>query len=438
VLRGRGYVQSLADLESSVVAVGAGGTPIRLRDVARVQFGPEIRRGAADWNGKGEAVGGIVVMRVGSNALQVNDAVKAEISRLSLPQGVRVIPTYDRSDLILGSIATLQTTLIEEGIIVFLICVVFLFHVRSAIVAMTVLPLAVLTTFIGMRALGLTANIMSLGGIAIAVGELADAVIVLIENAHVRLAAAPKDADRKRIIVDACKEVGRPIFFSLLLITVSFLPIFTLAGQAGRLFSPLAYTKTFALRLQRRDVLGLLIGQHLGHDLIESELTRDDLRGRPAVAREHHNANSFITQWANRVWSAGLDRIGHAEQTRSFAVDRHVHHGLTFRPQRFGLRIQAACNSERVHERAVAERDVVSVDAPSNTLTGDRSESLDEQDERIAQAIMTKNACYCWRSFPSACSRGSKQLWRRLRTTAAGPLRSCSPRTIPPAFARSR
>ncbi|HKU38778.1 MAG TPA: efflux RND transporter permease subunit, partial [Polyangiales bacterium] len=247
VLRGRGYVKTLGDLEGSVVAVGAGGTPIRLRDVARVQFGPEIRRGAADWNGRGEAVGGIVVMRVGSNALQVNDAVKAEIARLSLPSGVRIVPTYDRSDLILGSIATLQTTLLEEGIIVFMICVVFLFHVRSAIVAMIVLPLSVLTTFIGMRALGLTANIMSLGGIAIAVGELADAVIVLIENAHVRLAAADKAADRKQIIVEACKEVGRPIFFSLLLITVSFLPIFTLAGQAGRLFSPLAYTKTFAM-----------------------------------------------------------------------------------------------------------------------------------------------------------------------------------------------
>jgi Cu(I)/Ag(I) efflux system membrane protein CusA/SilA len=247
VLRGRGYVKTLADLEASVVAVGAGGTPIRLRDIARVQFGPEIRRGAADWNGRGEAVGGIVVMRIGSNALAVNQAVKQEIARLNLPEGVRIVPTYDRSELILGSIETLQTTLIEEAVIVFLICIVFLFHVRSAVIAMIVLPLSVLTSFIAMRYLGLTSNIMSLGGIAIAVGELADAVIVLIENAHVRLAAAGKNADRKRIIVDACKEVGRPIFFSLLLITVSFLPIFTLAGQAGRLFSPLAYTKTFAM-----------------------------------------------------------------------------------------------------------------------------------------------------------------------------------------------
>lgn len=247
VLRGRGYVKTLADIEASVVTVGAGGNPIRVRDIARVQFGPEIRRGAADYNARGEAVGGIVVMRIGSNALEVNRAVKQQIAGLSLPEGVRVVPTYDRSELIVGAIDTLKTTLVEEGIIIFLICIVFLFHVRSAIVAMVVLPLSVLTTFIALRYLGLTANIMSLGGIAIAVGELADAVIVLIENAHVRLAAGGKDADRKRIIVDACKEVGRPIFFSLLLITVSFLPIFTLAGQAGRLFAPLAYTKTFAM-----------------------------------------------------------------------------------------------------------------------------------------------------------------------------------------------
>ena len=247
VLRGRGYVKTLGDLESSVVSVGAGGTPIRLRDVARVQFGPEIRRGAADWNARGEAVGGIVVMRVDSNALDVIEAVKEEIGRLSLPDGVRLVATYDRSELILGSIDTLRTTLVEEGIIVALICIVFLFHVRSAVVAMIVLPLSVLFSFIGIRFLGLTSNIMSLGGIAIAIGELADAAIVLIENAHVRLANAPPGSDRKRIIVDACKEVGRPIFFSLLLITVSFLPIFTLAGQAGRLFQPLAFTKTFAM-----------------------------------------------------------------------------------------------------------------------------------------------------------------------------------------------
>lgn len=247
VLRGRGYVKDLADLERSVVTVGPGGTPVRLGDIATVRFGPDIRRGAADFNGTGEAVGGIVVMRIGSNALQVIDAVKHEIATLQFPEGVRLIATYDRSDLILGSIATLKDTLIQQAVIVTIICLVFLFHARSALVVMFVLPLSVLFSFIAIRYLGLSSNIMSLGGIAIAVGELADAAIVLIENAHVRLAAGEPGSDRKQIIVDACKEVGRPIFFSLLLITVSFLPIFTLAGQAGRLFTPLAYTKTFAM-----------------------------------------------------------------------------------------------------------------------------------------------------------------------------------------------
>ncbi len=247
VLRGRGYVKELKDLEQSVVAVGPAGTPIRLGDVARVGYGPEIRRGAADWNGGGEAVGGIVVMRIGSNALQVIRALQSQIATLRLPEGVRFIPTYDRSELILGSVQTLTDTLIQQAVIVTVICLVFLFHARSALVVMIVLPLSVLMSFIGIRYMGLSSNIMSLGGIAIAVGELGDAVIVLIENAHVRLAVAPAGSDRERIIVEACKEVGRPIFFSLLLITISFLPIFTLAGQAGRLFMPLAYTKTFAM-----------------------------------------------------------------------------------------------------------------------------------------------------------------------------------------------
>ena len=247
VLRGRGYAQSLSDLEQSVVKLGAGGSPVRVRDVARLQFGPEIRRGAADWNGTGEAAGAIVVMRMGANALEVSHAIKTEISRLPLPPGVQLVPTYDRSVLIEGAIDNLTGTLVTQGVIVSLICLVFLLHARSALVAMIILPMSVLLSFIAMRYLGLTANIMSLGGIAIAVGELADAAIVLIENAHVRLAAAPPGTDRRRVIVDACKEVGRPIFFSLLLITVSFLPIFTLTGQAGRLYDPLAYTKTAAM-----------------------------------------------------------------------------------------------------------------------------------------------------------------------------------------------
>src|SRR5688572_30989933 len=247
VLRGRGYVKALADLEQSVVAVGPRGTPLRLGDVAAVRFGPDIRRGAADYNANGEATGGIVVMRIGSNALEVIRDVKAQVALLRLPDGVELIPTYDRSELILGSIETLKNTLIQQAIIVTIICLAFLYHARSALIVMIVLPLSVLLSFIAIRYLGLSSNIMSLGGIAIAIGDLADAAIVLIENAHVRLAAAPPGADRKPIIVEACKEVGRPIFFSLLLITVSFLPIFTLTGQAGRLFMPLAYTKTFAM-----------------------------------------------------------------------------------------------------------------------------------------------------------------------------------------------
>ena len=191
VLRGRGYVKDLEDLERSVVAVGRGGIPVRLRDVARVQYGPEIRRGAADLNGTGETVGGIVVMRIGSNALDVIRALETAIATLQLPDGVRLIPTYDRSELIVGSVNTLTTTLLQQAVIVTIICLVFLFHARSALVVMIVLPMSVLMSFIAIRYLGLTSNIMSLGGIAIAVGELADAVIVLIENAHVRLAAAP-------------------------------------------------------------------------------------------------------------------------------------------------------------------------------------------------------------------------------------------------------
>jgi Cu(I)/Ag(I) efflux system membrane protein CusA/SilA len=246
VLRGRGYVKKLADLEASVVTIGAGGTPIRLRDVARVQFGPEIRRGAADLDGRGEVVGGIVVMRIGSNGLEVNEAIKQEIKRLSLPQGVRLIPTYDRSDLIRGSVETLTDTLILQGAIVSLICFIFLFSFRSALVAIIVIPLAVLMTFIPAYFLGMTINIMSLAGIAIAVGELEDASTTFVENGTRKLSTMASGADRLRVLLDALKEVGRPTFFSLLLVTVSFLPLFTLTGQAGRLFHPLVLTHTFA------------------------------------------------------------------------------------------------------------------------------------------------------------------------------------------------
>ncbi|MDA1372691.1 MAG: efflux RND transporter permease subunit [Proteobacteria bacterium] len=247
VLRGRGYVNTLEDLEQSVISVASGGVPIRVRDVASVQFGPEIRRGAADLDGLGEAVGGIVVMRIGANALDVIRALELQIAQLSLPPGVRLRPSYDRSELILGSVETLRNTLLVEGAIVALICLIFLMHARSALVALIILPLSVLLSFIGIRYLGLSTNIMSLGGIAIAIGELSDAAIVLIESAHKRLAQNLRPEERIKAIVESCKEVGRPIFYSLLLITVSFLPIFTLTGQAGKLFAPLAYTKTLAM-----------------------------------------------------------------------------------------------------------------------------------------------------------------------------------------------
>lgn len=246
VLRGRGYVGTLEDLEASVVSLGPGGTPIRVRDIARVQYGPEIRRGAADWDARGEAVGGVVVMRIGSNALSVIDAVKAELAALRLPEGVRVVPTYDRSGLIRGSVETMQETVIEEIAIVALICLVFLFHFRSALVAIVTIPLSVLFSFIPMYYLGLTINIMSLGGIAIAIGELEDASTTFTENAARRLARLKPGEDREQVIIDAAKEVGRPTFFSLLLITAAFVPILTLTGQAGRLFRPLAYSFTFA------------------------------------------------------------------------------------------------------------------------------------------------------------------------------------------------
>ena len=247
VLRGRGYAKSLSDLEQSVISVASGGTPILLRDVASVQFGSDIRRGAGDLDGKGEVVGGIVVMRLGSNALDVIRALETQIGQLSLPPGVRLKVTHDRSELIQGSVNTLRETLIVEGAIVAFICLIFLMHAGSALVALIILMASVLLSFIGMRYLGLSANIMSLGGIAIAVGELSDAAIVQIENAHQKLAEKPNPEDRIRIIIDSCKEVGRPIFFSLLLITVAFLPILTVTGQAGKLFAPLAYTKTLAM-----------------------------------------------------------------------------------------------------------------------------------------------------------------------------------------------
>jgi Cu(I)/Ag(I) efflux system membrane protein CusA/SilA len=251
MVRGVGYIRSVRDLET--VSVGMNnGTPILLRDISQISLGPDMRRGIAELDGKGAVVGGIVVMRYGENALKVIDRVKEKLQEIapSLPPGIKIVTTYDRSDLIHRSIATLKEKLIEEFVIVSVVSLIFLFHVRSALVAILTLPIAILLSFISMYYLRVTSNIMSLGGIAIAIGAMVDAAIVMVENAHKRLErweAEGKQGSRTDIIVEAAKEVGKPLFYSLLIITVSFLPVFTLEAQEGRLFSPLAFTKTFAM-----------------------------------------------------------------------------------------------------------------------------------------------------------------------------------------------
>jgi Cu(I)/Ag(I) efflux system membrane protein CusA/SilA len=248
MVRGKGYLRGIGDLEQLVLKA-EGGVPVLLRDVARVELGPDERRGIAELNGEGEAVSGIAVARFGANTLDVIHNVKAKIAEIAsgLPSGVTIETVYDRSDLIHRAIETLKNTLIEESLIVGLVCIVFLFHVRSALVAILMLPVGILIAFIVMRGLDLNSNIMSLGGIAIAIGAMVDAAIVMIENAHKHLERAAPGDSRVQIMIDAAKEVGPALFFSLLIITVSFLPVFALEAQEGRLFKPLAYTKTFAM-----------------------------------------------------------------------------------------------------------------------------------------------------------------------------------------------
>ncbi len=252
MVRGRGYITSLDDLRVIPVGTDQQGTPITVRDVAHVTIGPDIRRGIAELDGTGEVVGGIVIMRYGENALAVIDRVKQKLQDIgpSIPEGIRVVPVYDRSDLILRAIATLQEKLVEIIVVVSLVSLLFLFHVRSALVPILLIPVSVLLSFIAMYYLGISSNVMSLSGIAIAIGAMVDAVIVMVENAHRRLEEwehGGRIGSREEIIIRAAQEVGKPLFFSLLIITVSFLPIFTLEAQEGRLFTPLAYTKTFAM-----------------------------------------------------------------------------------------------------------------------------------------------------------------------------------------------
>ncbi|MGK7312865.1 MAG: efflux RND transporter permease subunit [Candidatus Longimicrobiales bacterium M2_2A_002] len=274
IIRGLGYLEGMEDIENVVVGATAGGTPIRVADVANVELAPDVRRGVADLNGRGDVVGGIVVMRFGENALATIERVKEKLAEIEpgLPEGIKITPVYDRSGLIMDAIHTLQEKLLEESLIVALVAIIFLFHARSALVAILTLPVGILIAFIAMRALGLGADIMSLGGIAIAIGAMIDAAIVMIENMHKHLERAvgkkrkaaiargepvPDDdrmhtnmltsRERWQIVVESSREVGPALFFSLLIITVSFLPVFALEAQEGRMFKPLAWTKTLSM-----------------------------------------------------------------------------------------------------------------------------------------------------------------------------------------------
>ncbi|MFH1152272.1 MAG: efflux RND transporter permease subunit [Pseudomonadota bacterium] len=249
MVRGLGYIHSIQDMENIAIDVDESGTPILLKHIASVHLGPELRRGVLEWNGQGETVGGIVVMRYGENAMEVIGRVKAKLHDLEkgLPDGVKIVMGYDRSSLIQRAVETLKSKLVEEMVVVALICVMFLLHLRSAFVAIITLPIGILMSFLLMYSLRINANIMSLGGIAIAIGVMVDASVVMVENAHKHIERDTGKKSHNRIIMDAAKEVGPALFFSLLIITVSFLPVFTLMEQSGRLFKPLAYTKTTAM-----------------------------------------------------------------------------------------------------------------------------------------------------------------------------------------------
>lgn len=286
MVRGRGYIEGVEDIRNISLGTDRRGTPILLRNIATVRIGPEIRRGIADYNGSGEVVGGIVVMRFGENALEVIQNVEKRLEEIQsgLPEGVRIKEVYDRSSLILRAIDNLKNTLIEESVIVAVVCILFLFHLRSALVGIFTLPVGVLISFIIMEKQGLNANIMSLGGIAIAVGAMVDAAIVMIENAHKHI---ERDGGKKphwELITDAAKEVGPALFFSLLIIAISFLPVFTLEAQEGRLFRPLAYTKTYAM-----------MGSALLAITIVPVLMGYLIRGR--IRPEHRNPVNRVLIW---------------------------------------------------------------------------------------------------------------------------------------------
>ena len=308
MVRARGYVNSLDDLRAIPLGVDDHGIPIRIRDVAEVRFGPELRRGVAELNGNGEVAGGIIVMRFGENALATIDRVKARLAQLKagLPEGVAIVPTYDRSELILDAVATLKEKLVEEFLIVALVALVFLFHLRSALVAIISLPLGILGAFLVMYYQGINANIMSLGGIAIAIGAMVDAAIVMIENAHKHLEREP-ETDRWEVMRKAAVEVGPALFFSLLIITLSFIPVFALEAQEGRLFAPLAFTKTYAMAF----AAGLSI-------TLVPVLMGYFIRGR--IVPEDRNPVNRLLQWLYRPVIGGVLRFPKATVVLALAV----------------------------------------------------------------------------------------------------------------------
>ena len=315
MVRGRGYIRNKSDIENLVVK-SEMGTPVLIRDIARVELGPDERRGLTELNGEGEVVSGIVMARFGENALEVIRNIKAKIAEITpgLPEGVTIQAVYDRSDLINRAIENLKHTLLEESAIVALVCIVFLMHVRSALVAIVMLPVGVLIAFIAMHVLGMNSNIMSLGGIAIAIGAMVDAAIVMIENAHKHLERLKEGESRFEAMLAACKEVGPALFFSLLIITVSFLPVFTLEAQEGRLFSPLAYTKTFSMAgaaLLSITLVPVLMGLFI--------------RGK--LMPEHKNPLNRFLIWAYRPIIAAVMR--HKKTTIAMAL---VLLGLTVYP----------------------------------------------------------------------------------------------------------
>jgi len=282
MVRGRGYFKGVADIEEVSLGAQKDGTPIRVRDVGFVQIGPDIRRGVVDYNGLGDAAGGVVVVRFGESVYDVLQRIKQTIEekvKPSLPEGVELHVTYDRSELIEHSVATLRRSLIEESIIVSIVCIIFLFHFRSALVAVLTLPLAVLLALLAMKGIGLTSNIMSLGGIAIAIGAMVDATIVMIENAgkHIEHEETKPEGERRSrtdVIIAGAKEVGPSLFFSLLVIAVGFLPVFTLQDQEGRMFKPLAYTKTFAMLFAA--ILSITVAPFLMTLLIRGRIPKED------------------------------------------------------------------------------------------------------------------------------------------------------------------